>query len=87
MAPTAASVEIGSGSPPEGEGRVRRSYKSPDELIASPGNGIETMVDVFEHALKKFTNKPVLGYRDLIKMHQEEKEITKKVDGKDKKGE
>lgn len=45
------------------------------------------MVDVFNHALKKFTNKPVLGYRDLINTHEEEKEITKKVDGKDKKGE
>lgn len=33
----------------------------------------------------EFTNKPVLGWRDTIKIHSEEKEITKKVDGKDKK--
>jgi hypothetical protein len=29
----------------------------------------------------------MIGYRDLIKIHKEEKEITKKVDGKDVKGE
>ncbi|CAO1625835.1 unnamed protein product [Sympodiomycopsis kandeliae] len=84
MAPKVASVEIGD-APPKGEGRVRRSFKTPKDLIAGPGEGIETMVDVFNFALKKFTNKPILGYRDLIKTHEEEKEITKKVDGKDKK--
>ncbi|PWN28303.1 acetyl-CoA synthetase-like protein [Jaminaea rosea] len=82
--PKSASVEVGD-APPKGEGRIRRSYKAPDNLIANPGNGIETMVDVFNFALKKFTNKPVLGWRDLVKMHEEEKEVTKKVDGKEKK--
>jgi long-chain acyl-CoA synthetase len=35
----------------------------------------------------EFTNKPVMGYRELIKIHKEEKEITKTVGGKEVKGE
>ena len=34
----------------------------------------------------EFTNKPVMGYRETIKIHKEEKEITKMVEGKEKKG-
>lgn len=33
----------------------------------------------------EFTNKPVMGYRDTIKIHTEEREITKMVEGKEKK--
>ncbi|CAO1629069.1 unnamed protein product [Parajaminaea phylloscopi] len=82
MAPRQASVEVG-GAPPKGEGKIRRSYRTPEKLISSPGDGINTMVDVFNFALKKFTNKPVLGWRDTVRVHEEEKEVTKKVDGKD----
>lgn len=35
----------------------------------------------------EYTNRPIVGSRELIRMHTEEKEITKKVDGEDVKGE
>jgi long-chain acyl-CoA synthetase len=38
-------------------------------------------------ATTEYTNKPMVGYRDTIKIHKEEKEFTKMVDGKEKKGE
>jgi len=39
------------------------------------------------HPLAEYTNKPCMGYRDVIKTHTEKKEITKKVDGEEVKGE
>jgi hypothetical protein len=38
--------------------------------------------------LAEFTNKPIMGYRETVKIHKEEKEVTKKgKDGKEHKGE
>lgn len=37
--------------------------------------------------ITEYTNKPCMGYREVIKIHNEEKEVTKKVDGKEVKGE
>ncbi|UZJ56875.1 hypothetical protein CBS101457_006195 [Exobasidium rhododendri] len=78
-----ASVEVG-GAPEKGQGKARRAYCCPERLIEKPSEGdLNTMADVLEFAVKKFTNKPVMGYRELIKMHKEEKEITKMVEGKE----
>lgn len=30
-----------------------------------------------------FPNKPVMGWRDVVRMHDEQKEVTKKVEGKE----
>ncbi|PWN87587.1 acetyl-CoA synthetase-like protein [Acaromyces ingoldii] len=82
--PKYASVEVGDKPTQEGHGRVRRAFCSPDALIERPSEGgIKTMADVLQFAVKKFTNKPVMGYRDTIKIHTEEKEITKTVEGKE----
>ncbi|MCO5573628.1 hypothetical protein L7F22_027400 [Adiantum nelumboides] len=86
--PKYASVEVGDKPTQEGHGRVRRAFCSPDALIERPSEGgIKTMADVLQFAVKKFTNKPVMGYRDTIKIHTEEKEITKTVEGKEVKAE
>jgi len=36
--------------------------------------------------LPEFTNKPVMGYRETIKIHKEEKEIKRMVEGVEKTG-
>ncbi|CEH16913.1 long-chain-fatty-acid--ligase [Ceraceosorus bombacis] len=85
MAPVPGSVEIG-GAPPAGETKVRRAFCSPDKLVERPtGNDgkINTMSDILQFIVGKYTNKPCMGYRELIKIHNEEKEVTKKVDGKE----
>lgn len=30
-----------------------------------------------------FPNHPIMGWRDVVRMHEEKKEVTKKVEGKD----
>lgn len=78
-----SSVEIGD-APQKGHGKIRRAGVSPDALVERPSEGnCNSMADVLDFAVKKFTNKPVMGERDLIKIHKEEKEITKKIDGKE----
>ncbi|KAL9936351.1 hypothetical protein V8E36_004419 [Tilletia maclaganii] len=80
--PRSASVEVGP-DPPKGEGKIRRSFLSVDKLATTPAAGISTMVDVYAHALKNFPNQPVMGWREITKTHNEEKEITKIVEGKE----
>ncbi|KAE8257679.1 hypothetical protein A4X13_0g2193 [Tilletia indica] len=82
-----ASVEVGPEAP-KGEGRIRRSFLSVDKLATTPTPDITTMVDLFSSSLKNYPNQPVMGWRDIVRTHEEEKEITKVVDGqevKDKK--
>ncbi|EPQ30980.1 uncharacterized protein PFL1_01169 [Pseudozyma flocculosa PF-1] len=76
-----ASVEIGEAA--KGETKVRRAFCTPDKLVEGPAADIYTMADVFSHSLKRFPNRPVMGWRDIVNVHQEEKEITKKKDGKE----
>ncbi|KAN0065927.1 long-chain fatty acid-CoA ligase [Thecaphora frezii] len=79
--PRSASVEVGSAV--QGETKVRRAFCSPDKLVEGPAADIHTMADVFALSLKKFPNRPVMGWRDVVKVHEEEKEIIKKKDGEE----
>jgi long-chain acyl-CoA synthetase len=81
--PASASVEVG-GAPAKGHGKVRRAAICSDKLVERPSEGnCDSMAHVLQYAVGKFTNKPIMGERSLIKIHTEEKEITKKVEGKD----
>ncbi|CAJ0865938.1 17117_t:CDS:2 [Entrophospora sp. SA101] len=72
------SVEVG--PEVEGETRIRRSYLSPDELLSTPKKGIKTLYDIVQHGVKKYgSNKNAIGYRKVVKIVEEEKEITKIV--------
>ncbi|CAH1758289.1 7416_t:CDS:2 [Entrophospora sp. SA101] len=78
------SVEIG--TKVEGESRIRRSQLSPDKLIESPEEGVETLYDVVQRSVKKYGDrKNAFGYRKIEKIVEEEKEITKIVGGVEKK--
>jgi len=76
------SVEI-SKPTKDNEGAVRRCTLSPNELLSIPEAGIETIYDVMERSARLFPNQNGLGWRDTIKVHDVEKEVTKKVDGKE----
>ncbi|KAJ9473915.1 Long-chain-fatty-acid--CoA ligase 1 [Pseudozyma hubeiensis] len=80
--PKIASVEIDTPAN-KGETKIRRSYRAPDRMLERPADGIETMADVFLTAKKRFPNKPIMGWRDVIRMHDEQKEVSKTVDGKE----
>lgn len=67
-----------------GEGRARRSFVSPDELVSSPQPGkISVLAHILDHAVSEFGNVQALGWRDTIKVISEDKEVKKLVGGKE----
>ena len=61
----------------------RRCTLSPDELLTIPEPGCRTLYDSLERSARLFPTNKALGWRDQIKVHDVEKEITKQVDGKE----
>lgn len=66
-----------------GESRVRRLTIHKHELTTKPWEGIETVPDVLDYAARTHQKKDAYGWRDIIAVHEEEKEIKKVVDGKE----
>ncbi|KAF9950902.1 long-chain fatty acid-CoA ligase [Mortierella alpina] len=65
----------------KGETRIRRSIQAIDKLMDSPSSDIKTLYDVIQYSAKVRPNLNAIGYRKIVKMIQEEKEITKMVGG------
>ncbi|KAI0791104.1 acetyl-CoA synthetase-like protein [Abortiporus biennis] len=76
----AGSVEIGEDIP--GGARVRRLAITKDRLVTQPFEGIDTVYDVLAYAARTHGTKNAMGYRDVVDIHEEEKEVTKVVGGK-----
>ncbi|ETW80068.1 expressed putative fatty acid biosynthesis enzyme [Heterobasidion irregulare TC 32-1] len=76
------SVEVGPEAT-QGESRVRRLAKTADTLITQPVDGIHTVYDVLAYAARTHGTRKAFGYRDIVKMVEEEKEVKKMVDGKE----
>ncbi|KAH9476805.1 Long-chain-fatty-acid--CoA ligase 2 [Psilocybe cubensis] len=76
------SVEI---SPPTkpGEGPTRRCRLAEAGLVERPLDGINTVYDVITYASEKHGNRKALGWRDVVKIVEEEKEVKKVIDGKE----
>ena len=75
------SVEVGP-DPPAGEGRIRRLAICADKLVTQPVEGVDTVFDIMAYAARTHGTKPALGWRDVVTIHEEEKEVEKLVDGK-----
>jgi len=76
-----ASIEVSPAKP--GETPIRRSPLSKDKLPSSPQEGINTVADVLPYTARVFGSKPALGYREVVRLVEEEKEVKKVVDGKE----
>jgi long-chain acyl-CoA synthetase len=76
------SVEI-SPPPSAGESGVRRLAKTKDTLITQPTDGIETAYDIVSHAAHTHGNRNAFGWRDVVDIIEEEKEVKKVVDGQE----
>jgi long-chain acyl-CoA synthetase len=74
------SVEVGPSAQP-GQSRVRRLEKTCDRLITSPAEGINTVYDILQYATRTHGTRNVYGYRDVIDIVEEQKEVTKTVGG------
>ncbi|KAF9470857.1 acetyl-CoA synthetase-like protein [Pholiota conissans] len=78
------SVEVTSPKPGSGEGPVRRLAVTSGELIERPTRSVTTVPEVLAHALDKFGSQHnAYGYRDVIKVHEEVREISKFIDGQE----
>ncbi|KAI0687926.1 acetyl-CoA synthetase-like protein [Cytidiella melzeri] len=75
------AVEVGPQA--EGESRARRAPQSVDGLVESPLDGITTVYDVVQYAARTHGKKNAMGYREVDKIVEEEKEIQKVVGGKE----
>ena len=66
----------------EGETLVRRHITVGNgPLLEIPQPRVETLFDSLKAATEKFGDKPLMGQRDLIKLHKDTKTITKKIGG------
>lgn len=76
------SVEV---KPAEaGEGPIRRSILSPNELMKTPAKDVETLYDVLEYASNSFKDRKGFGYRTLQDTIKTTKKVTKVVNGVEK---
>ena len=76
------SVEISPSVRP-GESGVRRLAISKDILVHQPADGIDTVYDIVSHAARTHGNRNALGWREVVNIVEEEKEVIKVVDGKE----
>ncbi|ORY03195.1 acetyl-CoA synthetase-like protein [Basidiobolus meristosporus CBS 931.73] len=78
------SVEVGP-EKPDNATRARRNVLSPEEFTTSPHPDIKTLADLLPYLVKNKADRKALGYRKVVDIIEEEKEITKVVAGKEKK--
>jgi hypothetical protein len=74
------SVEIGPPAQP-GESRIRRLEKTHDRLVTAPVEGISTVHDILLYAARTHGTRRAFGYRDVLDIVEEQKEVTKTVGG------
>ena len=67
----------------KGETVPRINTRSKDGLINTPEQGINTLWDIVKRGSSKYGNAKCVGYRKLIKQHEEVKKVKKQVDGKE----
>ncbi|KAL1916025.1 uncharacterized protein VTP21DRAFT_6029 [Calcarisporiella thermophila] len=72
-------------TPASNESRIRRHARFADKLIDAPGPNINSLHDFFHNAARRHASKNCFGYRDVIDIIEEEKEITKIVGGEERK--
>lgn len=75
----AGSVEIDA----EGGGKARRLAITADKLVTQPLEGVDTLTDIIAYAARTHGTKKALGWRDVVEVHEEEKEVKKIVGGKE----
>jgi long-chain acyl-CoA synthetase len=73
------TIEVGPEQP--NGGRIRRNVMAAEGIQRIPAPGVHTLYDMLRRSVRKYANNNALGYRTLEAMVEEEKEVTKIVDG------
>ncbi|KDQ56037.1 hypothetical protein JAAARDRAFT_36828 [Jaapia argillacea MUCL 33604] len=76
------SVPVESDCPP-GQAPTRRCAFAADRLVTQPFEGIDTVNDILAYAAREHGTKDALGWRDIVEIHEEEKDVKKVVGGKE----
>ena len=66
---------------PDGEDPVRRLAIKKDALVERPFEGIDVIPNVIDYAARKYGRRPAMGWRTILNIHEEEKEVQKNVGG------
>ncbi|RXW22284.1 hypothetical protein EST38_g3586 [Candolleomyces aberdarensis] len=67
-----------------GEGGIRRcSLVKGGDLVQYPVDGVKTVYEIVEYAARTHGSRPAVGWRDVVDTIEEEKEVTKVVEGKE----
>ncbi|PVF94702.1 acetyl-CoA synthetase-like protein [Serendipita vermifera] len=64
------------------ESGIRRATHTKDRLVSKPAPGVSTVSDILDYTARVYGNKPSMGWRDVLDIIEEEKEVTKTVNGK-----
>lgn len=67
------------------ESGIRRAAHTKDRLLTEPYEGIKTVADILDYNARTHGERPAMGWRDILEVIEEEKEITKTIDGKETK--
>ncbi|GAA6011180.1 hypothetical protein JCM10207_005529 [Rhodosporidiobolus poonsookiae] len=70
-------------APPPGQTRARRWHANAEGLIKTPEPGVKVIADLVATSVRDRPNQKAVGWRDVVDIHTEEKEITKVVGGKE----
>ncbi|ORZ25569.1 hypothetical protein BCR42DRAFT_400441 [Absidia repens] len=73
------TVEVG--PPQPNGGRIRRSALAADAVVRVPDTTVHTLYDVLQSSVRKYGDKNGFGRRRVEKMVDEEKEVTKFING------
>ncbi|KAJ3396038.1 long-chain fatty acid-CoA ligase [Chytriomyces hyalinus] len=65
----------------ESASAIYRSTKSPSGLTERPEEGINTVYDIIQRGFTKMPNREMFGQRELVRVVEEQKEVTKKIPG------
>jgi long-chain acyl-CoA synthetase len=64
----------------EGGAKIWRSGLYPEKLLPFPQDNITTLHELMQYCSQKYGSQPCFGWRKLVKIHEEEKEV-KNADG------
>lgn len=67
----------------DGEGAVRRLAITSDRLVLRPFEGIDVIPDLLSYAARTHGSRDAVGWRNIVDIHEEEKEVKKTVGGKE----
>ncbi|PVF94704.1 acetyl-CoA synthetase-like protein [Serendipita vermifera] len=65
------------------ESGIQRAAHNKDKLLSEPAPGVNTIPDLLDYAARVHGDKPSMGWREVVDVIEEEKEVTKTIDGKE----